>query len=137
MKIKISYRYLVLISLITLFVLFFISLKLSDKERLLKNQLNVIDKLEFKSRNINSKNENIIIKIKDFIEGFSTINYIRSNKNIDGDLEVQVDFTGNTNLIQQSLQQIELKDIKLNLNSINISKIDENNIECKFDAKIK
>lgn len=137
MKIKISYRYLVLISLITLFVLFFISLKLSDKERLLKNQLNVIDKLEFKSRNINSKNENIIIKIKDFIEGFSTINYIKSKKNIDGDLEVQVDFTGNTNLIQQSLQQIELKDIKLNLNSINISKIDENNIECKFDAKIK
>lgn len=123
-----------------LFLIFsLIYLKLDKKEKLLDNQIKVMKKLE------NEKNqklkfvykEDIIMSIQRLFKDIATIKYIKTDLNSKNEIEVEGEINGDINLICQTIKNLGNSNKKTNIDSINIIKLDENTIECKFKAKFK
>ncbi|MGL5650594.1 MAG: hypothetical protein ACRDDE_02465 [Paraclostridium sp.] len=116
----------------------FIYLKLDKKEKLLGNQIKVIKKLENeKDQKLKAGyREDIIISIQKQFKDIATIKYIKTNLNSDDEIELEGEINGDRNLIYQSIESINNSKKKINIDSINITKMDENIINCKFKVKV-
>lgn len=115
----------------------FIYLKLDKKEKLLHNQIKVIQKLKSeKKRNLKQNyKEDIVLSLQRQFKDFATVKYIKTNLNTNNEIEIEGEINGDRNLISQSIQNINTFNKKISLDSINITKIDENIIDCKFKVK--
>ena len=123
-----------------LFLIFsFTYLKLDKKEKLLDNQIKVIKKLENeKDQKLKGVyEEDIVMSIQKLFKDIATIKYIKTDLSSDNEIEVEGEINGDRNLICQSINNINNSKKKMNIDSINITKLDENIIECKFKAKFK
>lgn len=116
----------------------FIYLKLDKKERLLDNQIKVIKKLqdEKEQRLKDVYREDIVISIQKQFKDIATIKYIKTDLNSDNEIELEGEINGDSRLIYQSIENINNSKKKITVDSINITKMDENIIDCEFKAKV-
>ena len=116
----------------------FIYLKLDKKEKLLDNQIKVIKKLqdEKEQRLKDVYREDIVISIQKHFKDIATIKYIKTDLNSDNEIELEGEINGDRKLIYQSIENINNSKKKITIDSINITKIDENIIDCKFKVKV-
>lgn len=116
----------------------FIYLKLDKKEKLLDNQIKVIKKLqdEKEQRLKGVYREDIVISIQKQFKDIATIKYIKTDLNSDNEIELEGEINGDRKLIYQSIENINNSKKKITIDSINITKIDENIIDCKFKVKV-
>ncbi|KKY00039.1 hypothetical protein VN21_16390 [Paraclostridium benzoelyticum] len=116
----------------------FIYLKLDKKEKLLDNQIKVIKKLqdEKEQRLKDVYREDIVISIQKQFKDIATIKYIKTDLNSDNEIELEGEINGDRKLIYQSIENINNSKKKITIDSINITKIDENIIDCKFKVKV-
>lgn len=116
----------------------FVYLKLDKKEKLLSNQIKVIKKLEnekeekFKNR----YREDVVISMQKQFEDIATIKYIKTDLNSNNEIELEGEINGDRNLIYKSIESINKSKKKISVDSINITKMDENIIDCKFKVKV-
>ncbi|EQK41365.1 hypothetical protein C672_3106 [[Clostridium] bifermentans ATCC 638] len=116
----------------------FVYLKLDKKEKLLSNQIKVIKKLEnekeekFKNR----YREDVVISLQKQFKDIATIKYIKTDLNSNNEIELEGEINGDRNLIYKSIESINKSKKKISVNSINITKMDENIIDCKFKVKV-
>lgn len=116
----------------------FIYLKLDKKEKLLDNQIKVIKKLqdEKEQRLKDVYREDIVISIQKQFKDIATIKYIKTDLNSDNEIELEGEINGDRKLIYQSIENINNSKKKITIDSINITKIDGNIIDCKFKVKV-
>lgn len=116
----------------------FIYLKLDKKEKLLDNQIKVIKKLqdEKEQRLKDVYREDIVISIQKQFKDIATIKYIKTDLNSDNEIELEGEINGDRKLIYQSIENINNSKKKITIDSINITKTDENIIDCKFKVKV-
>lgn len=116
----------------------FVYLKLDKKEKLLSNQIKVIKKLEnekeekFKNR----YREDVVISLQKQFKDIATIKYIKTDLNSNNEIELEGEINGDRNLIYKSIESINKSKKKISVDSINITKMDENIIDCKFKVKV-
>lgn len=116
----------------------FVYLKLDKKEKLLSNQIKVIKKLENEKEEKlkNRYRENVVISMQKQFEDIATIKYIKTDLNSDNEIELEGEINGDRNLIYKSIESINKSKKKISVDSINITKMDENIIDCKFKVKV-
>ncbi|WGX76465.1 hypothetical protein QJS64_04625 [Paraclostridium bifermentans] len=116
----------------------FIYLKLDKKEKLLSNQIKVIKKLENEKEEKlkNRYREDIVISIQKQFKDIATIKYIKTDLNSNNEIELEGEINGDRNLIYKSIESINKSKKKVSVDSINITKMDENIIDCKFKVKV-
>lgn len=116
----------------------FVYLKLDKKEKLLSNQIKVIKKLENEKEEKlkNRYREDVVISMQKQFEDIATIKYIKTDLNSDNEIELEGEINGDRNLIYKSIESINKSKKKISIDSINITKMDENIIDCKFKAKV-
>ncbi|MCE9676081.1 hypothetical protein [Paraclostridium bifermentans] len=116
----------------------FVYLKLDKKEKLLSNQIKVIKKLENEKEEKlkNRYREDIVISMQKQFEDIATIKYIKTDLNSDNEIELEGEINGDRNLIYKSIESINKSKKKISVDSINITKMDENIIDCKFKVKV-
>lgn len=116
----------------------FVYLKLDKKEKLLSNQINVIKKLENEKEEKlkNRYREDVVISMQKQFEDIATIKYIKTDLNSNNEIELEGEINGDRNLIYKSIESINKSKKKISVDSINITKMDENIIDCKFKVKV-
>lgn len=116
----------------------FVYLKLDKKEKLLSNQIKVIKKLENEKEEKlkNRYREDVVISMQKQFEDIATIKYIKTDLNSDNEIELEGEINGDRNLIYKSIESINKSKKKISIDSINITKMDENIIDCKFKVKV-
>ncbi|WP_195945633.1 hypothetical protein [Paraclostridium bifermentans] len=116
----------------------FVYLKLDKKEKLLSNQIKVIKKLENEKEEKlkNRYREDVVISMQKQFEDIATIKYIKTDLNSDNEIELEGEINGDRNLIYKSIESINKSKKKISVDSINITKMDENIIDCKFKVKV-
>ncbi|GAA0092168.1 hypothetical protein UT300009_21970 [Paraclostridium bifermentans] len=126
---------------LVLFLVFnfnFVYLKLDKKEKLLSNQIKVIKKLENEKEEKlkNRYREDIVISMQKQFKDIATIKYIKTDLNSNNEIELEGEINGDRNLIYKSIESINKSKKKISVDSINITKMDENIIDCKFKVKV-
>lgn len=116
----------------------FVYLKLDKKEKLLSNQIKVIKKLENEKEEKlkNRYREDVVISMQKQFKDIATIKYIKTDLNSNNEIEIEGEINGDRNLIYKSIESINKSKKKISVDSINITKIDENIIDCKFKVKV-
>lgn len=116
----------------------FIYKKLNNKEELLCNQMKVIKKLEDeKNEKIKNKyKEDLVISFQKYFKDVATIKYIKTDRNSENEIELEGEISGDKNLISQSIKNINNSSKNITLDSMKISKINENTIDCSFKVKV-
>ncbi|OSB09781.1 hypothetical protein [Paraclostridium bifermentans] len=116
----------------------FIYLKLDRKEKLLSNQIKVIKKLENEKEEKlkNRYREDVVISMQKQFKDIATIKYIKTDLNSNNEIELEGEINGDRNLIYKSIESINKSKEKISVDSINITKMDENIIDCKFKVKV-
>lgn len=116
----------------------FVYLKLDKKEKLLSNQIKVIKKLENEKEEKlkNRYREDVVISLQKQFKDIATIKYIKTNLNSNNEIELEGEINGDRNLIYKSIESINKSKKKISVDSINITKMDENIIDCKFKVKV-
>lgn len=116
----------------------FVYLKLDKKEKLLSNQIKVIRKLENEKEEKlkNRYREDVVISMQKQFEDIATIKYIKTDLNSNNEIELEGEINGDRNLIYKSIESINKSKKKISVDSINITKMDENIIDCKFKVKV-
>lgn len=116
----------------------FVYLKLDKKEKLLSNQTKVIKKLENEKEEKlkNRYREDIVISMQKQFKDIATIKYIKTDLNSNNEIELEGEINGDRNLIYKSIESINKSKKKISVDSINITKMDENIIDCKFKVKV-
>lgn len=116
----------------------FVYLKLDKKEKLLSNQIKVIKKLENEKEEKlkNRYREDVVISMQKQFEDIATIKYIKTDLNSDNEIELEGEINGDRNLIYKSIESINKSKKKISIDSINITKMDENIIDYKFKVKV-
>lgn len=116
----------------------FVYLKLDKKEKLLSNQIKVIKKLENEKEEKlkNRCREDVVISMQKQFKDIATIKYIKTDLNSDNEIELEGEINGDRNLIYKSIESINKSKKKISVDSINITKMDENIIDCKFKVKV-
>ncbi|WP_419742394.1 hypothetical protein [Paraclostridium dentum] len=116
----------------------FVYLKLDKKEKLLSNQIKVIKKLENEKEEKlkNRYREDVVISMQKQFKDIATIKYIKTDLNSNNEIELEGEINGDRNLIYKSIESINKSKKKISVDSINITKIDENIIDCKFKVKV-
>lgn len=116
----------------------FVYLKLDKKEKLLSNQIKVIKKLENKKEEKlkNRYREDVVISMQKQFKDIATIKYIKTDLNSNNEIELEGEINGDRNLIYKSIESINKSKKKISVDSINITKMDENIIDCKFKVKV-
>ncbi|GAA0102172.1 hypothetical protein UT300012_28870 [Paraclostridium bifermentans] len=116
----------------------FVYLKLDKKEKLLSNQIKVIKKLENEKEEKlkNRYREDIVISMQKQFKDIATIKYIKTDLNSNNEIELEGEINGDRNLIYKSIESINKSKKKISVDSINITKMDENIIDCKFKVKV-
>lgn len=116
----------------------FVYLKLDKKEKLLSNQIKVIKKLENEKEEKlkNRYREDVVISMQKQFKDIATIKYIKTDLNSDNEIELEGEINGDRNLIYKSIESINKSKKKISVDSINITKMDENIIDCKFKVKV-
>lgn len=116
----------------------FVYLKLDKKEKLLSNQIKVIKKLENEKEEKlkNRYREDVVISMQKQFKDIATIKYIKTDLNINNEIELEGEINGDRNLIYKSIESINKSKEKISVDSINITKMDENIIDCKFKVKV-
>lgn len=116
----------------------FVYLKLDKKEKLLSNQIKVIKKLENEKEEKlkNRYREDIVISMQKQFKDIATIKYIKTDLNSNNEIELEGEINGDRNLIYKSIESINKSKKKISVDSINITKTDENIIDCKFKVKV-
>lgn len=116
----------------------FVYLKLDKKEKLLSNQIKVIKKLENEKEEKlkNRYREDVVISMQKQFKDIATIKYIKTDLNSDNEIELEGEINGDRNLIYKSIESINKSKKKISIDSINITKMDENIIDCKFKVKV-
>ncbi|MGL5642221.1 MAG: hypothetical protein ACRDDM_08130 [Paraclostridium sp.] len=142
MKIKkLDKRLLSLTFIITfIFVNFnFIYKPLQDKEKRLINQKKVIKILEtdkVKNEQLIIDKQSLIIDVENYFKDICLVKYIKA-RDIEKDfVDIEMCLNGDRSLLVERLVNIEKLSEKIFLEDMNISKVDENNIECSFKLKI-
>lgn len=142
MKIKkLDKKLLSLIFVITfIFVNFnFIYKPLQDKEKRLINQKKVIKILEtdkIENEQLMIDKQSLIIDVENYFKDICLVKYIKA-RDIEKDfVDIEMCLNGEKNLLVERLVNIEKLSEKIFLEDMNISKVDENNIECSFKLKI-
>lgn len=126
---------------LVLFLVFnfnFVYLKLDKKEKLLSNQIKVIKKLENEKEEKlkNRYREDVVISMQKQFKDIATIKYIKTDLNSNNEIELEGEINGDRNLIYKSIESINKSKKKISVDSINITKMDENIIDCKFKVKV-
>lgn len=116
----------------------FVYLKLDKKEKLLSNQIKVIKKLENEKEEKlkNRYREDVVISMQRQFKDIATIKYIKTDLNSNNEIELEGEINGDRNLIYKSIESINKSKKKVSVDSINITKMDENIIDCKFKVKV-
>lgn len=116
----------------------FVYLKLDKKEKLLSNQIKVIKKLENEKEEKlkNRYREDVVISLQKQFKDIATIKYIKTDLNSNNEIELEGEINGDRNLIYKSIESINKSKKKISVDSINITKTDENIIDCKFKVKV-
>lgn len=116
----------------------FVYLKLYKKEKLLSNQIKVIKKLENEKEEKlkNRYREDVVISMQKQFKDIATIKYIKTDLNSNNEIELEGEINGDRNLIYKSIESINKSKKKISVDSINITKMDENIIDCKFKVKV-
>lgn len=116
----------------------FVYLKLDKKEKLLSNQIKVIKKLENEKEEKlkNRYREDVVISMQKQFKDIATIKYIKTDLNSNNEIELEGEINGDRNLIYKSIESIDKSKKKISVDSINITKMDENIIDCKFKVKV-
>lgn len=116
----------------------FVYLKLDKKEKLLSNQIKVIKKLENEKEEKlkNRYREDVVISLQKQFKDIATIKYIKTDLNSNNEIELEGEINGDRNLIYKSIESINKSKKKISVDSINITKMDENIIDCKFKVKV-
>lgn len=116
----------------------FVYLKLDKKEKLLSNQIKVIKKLENEKEEKlkNRYREDVVISMQKQFKDIATIKYIKTDLNSNNEIELEGEINGDRNLIYKSIESINKSKKKISVDSINITKMDENIIDCKFKVKV-
>ncbi|MDU3335737.1 hypothetical protein [Paraclostridium bifermentans] len=116
----------------------FVYLKLDKKEKLLSNQIKVIKKLENEKEEKlkNRYREDVVISMQKQFKDIATIKYIKTDLNSNNEIELEGEINGDRNLIYKSIESINKSKEKISVDSINITKMDENIIDCKFKVKV-
>lgn len=116
----------------------FVYLKLDKKEKLLSNQIKVIKKLENEKEEKlkNRYREDVVISMQKQFKDIATIKYIKTDLNSNNEIELEGEINGDRNLIYKSIESINKSKEKISVDSINITKMDENTIDCKFKVKV-
>lgn len=116
----------------------FVYLKLDKKEKLLSNQIKVIKKLENEKEEKlkNRYREDVVISMQKQFKDIATIKYIKTGLNSNNEIELEGEINGDRNLIYKSIESINKSKKKISVDSINITKMDENIIDCKFKVKV-
>lgn len=116
----------------------FVYLKLDKKEKLLSNQIKVIKKLENEKEEKlkNRYREDVVISMQKQFKDIATIKYIKTDLNSNNEIELEGEINGDRNLIYKSIESINKSKKKISIDSINITKMDENIIDCKFKVKV-
>lgn len=116
----------------------FVYLKLDKKEKLLSNQIKVIKKLENEKEEKlkNRYREDVVISMQKQFKDIATIKYIKADLNSNNEIELEGEINGDRNLIYKSIESINKSKKKISVDSINITKMDENIIDCKFKVKV-
>lgn len=116
----------------------FVYLKLDKKEKLLSNQIKVIKKLENEKEEKlkNIYREDVVISLQKQFKDIATIKYIKTDLNSNNEIELEGEINGDRNLIYKSIESINKSKKKISVDSINITKMDENIIDCKFKVKV-
>lgn len=116
----------------------FVYLKLDKKEKLLSNQIKVIKKLENEKEEKlkNRYREDVVISMQKQFKDIATIKYIKTDLNSNNEIEIEGEINGDRNLIYKSIESINKSKKKISVDSINITKMDENIIDCKFKVKV-
>ncbi|MBS6507105.1 MAG: hypothetical protein KH369_02835 [Paraclostridium bifermentans] len=116
----------------------FVYLKLDKKEKLLSNQIKVIKKLENEKEEKlkNRYREDVVISMQKQFKDIATIKYIKTDLNSNNEIELEGEINGARNLIYKSIESINKSKKKISVDSINITKMDENIIDCKFKVKV-
>ena len=111
---------------------------LNKKEERLLNQVKVInilqkDKLKDKECSINKKD--LIISIENYFKDVSLVQYIKSS-NDKNFTNLELNVTGNKNLISEKLKNIDNLSKNTFLQEIKINRLDENNIDCSLELNM-
>ena len=116
----------------------FVYLKLDKKEKLLSNQIKIIKKLENEKEEKlkNRYREDVVISMQKQFKDIATIKYIKTDLNSNNEIELEGEINGDRNLIYKSIESINKSKKKISVDSINITKMDENIIDCKFKVKV-
>lgn len=116
----------------------FVYLKLDKKEKLLSNQIKVIKKLENEKEEKlkNRYREDVVISMQKQFKDIATIKYIKTDLNSNNEIELEGEINGDRNLIYKSIESINKSKEKISVDSMNITKMDENIIDCKFKVKV-
>lgn len=116
----------------------FVYLKLDKKEKLLSNQIKVIKKLENEKEEKlkNRYREDVVISMQKQFKDIATIKYIKTDLNSNNEIELEGEINGDRNLMYKSIESINKSKKKISVDSINITKMDENIIDCKFKVKV-
>ena len=116
----------------------FVYLKLDKKEKLLSNQIKIIKKLENEKEEKlkNRYREDVVISLQKQFKDIATIKYIKTDLNSNNEIELEGEINGDRNLIYKSIESINKSKKKISVDSINITKMDENIIDCKFKVKV-
>ncbi|MDU3802337.1 hypothetical protein [Paraclostridium bifermentans] len=116
----------------------FVYLKLDKKEKLLSNQIKVIKKLENEKEEKlkNRYREDVVISMQKQFKDIATIKYIKTDLNSNNEIELEGEINGDRNLIYKSIESINKSKEKISVDSIDITKMDENIIDCKFKVKV-
>ncbi|MEG1132353.1 MAG: hypothetical protein RSD77_08535 [Romboutsia sp.] len=142
MKIKKLDKKLLSLTFIIIFIFVnfnFIYKPLKDKEKRLINQKKVIKILEtdkVKNEQLIINKQSLIIDVENYFKDICLVKYIKV-RNIEKDfVDIEMCLNGEKSLLVERLVNIEKLSEKIFLEEMNISKVDENNIECSFKLKI-
>lgn len=116
----------------------YIYINLDSKEERLSNQIKIIKKLEDeKNKEIKEKNkEDLVISIQNYFKDIASIKYVRTDHNSQDEIEIEGEIIGDKNLIAQSIKNMNSLSENISLDSIKVTKMDENTIDFNFKAKV-
>ncbi len=78
----------------------------------------------------------MVISMQKQFKDIATIKYIKTDLNSNNEIELEGEINGDRNLIYKSIESINKSKKKISVDSINITKMDENIIDCKFKVKV-
>lgn len=138
MKVSKKNKNIIIFFILFLFLNFkYIYKNLDNKEERLLNQIKIIKKLEDeKNKEIKEKNkEDLVISIQNYFKDVAFIKYIRTDHNSQDEIEIEGEIIGDKNLIAQSIKNMNSLSENISLDSIKVTKMDENTIDFSFKVK--